>query len=56
MVSIGIAFILIANVFIYIRKIILVRNGYKVAWLHCWGDWSLFRNVIDRSLNEKKYF
>jgi len=56
MVNIGIACIIIANVFVYIRKIILVRNGHKVAWLHCWGDWILFRDVIDRSHNRRKMF
>ncbi len=39
--------IILANVFVYIRKIILVRCGYKVAWFVVWGDWGKFVKLIE---------
>jgi len=39
--------IILANVFVYIRKIMLVRRGYKVAWFVVWSDWGKFVKLIE---------
>ena len=44
---IWISLIILANVFVYVRKIILFRHGYKVAWFIIWGDWDNFMNIVD---------
>lgn len=44
---IWIALIILANVFVYIRKIMLIRRGYKVAWFVVWGDWGKFVKLIE---------
>ena len=44
---IWITLIILANVFVYIRKIMLARRGYKVAWFVVWGDWGKFVSLIE---------
>ena len=44
---IWITLIILANIFIYIRKIILARHGYKIPWLVVWGEWKKFMDIIE---------
>jgi len=44
---IWISLVILTNVFLYIRKIILTRHGYKVAWFVVWGDWGKFVKLIE---------
>ena len=51
---IWITLIILANIFIYIRKIILVCHGYKVAWLVVWGDGGNLMNLIETNKSRAK--
>jgi hypothetical protein len=49
MEKIWITLIIVANIFVYVRKVMLSRRGYRVAWFVIWGDWSNFIKVIETS-------
>lgn len=46
---IPITFLVLANVFVYIRKVILFRKGYKVGWMITWSDFRQLIEVIDKT-------
>jgi len=51
---IWISLIILANVFVYLRKIILTQYGYKVSWFVIWGDWGKLMNVIEKNDSRTK--
>ena len=54
MVTAGIILVIIANLFIYIRKVILRKHGIKTWWFGCWKDSSLFHDIILDKVEEEK--
>ena len=54
MEKIWITLIILANVFVYIRKVMLSRCGYRVAWFVICGDWANFVNLIQTSKSSIK--
>jgi len=46
--------IALLSFFCFYIKYILIRNGYKVAWLWGWGkDYQRFKQLIEKEQNER---
>ena len=49
-----ITLILLAKVFVYIRKVILARHGHRIAWFVIWGEWDPFMDIVEASSSPAK--